>query len=48
MGEALEKSPVVVLQEMVAVPKSVGTTEQNEEEGLSSNMKIISIAPVPL
>ena len=46
MGEGLEKSPVMVLQETVAVPKSVGTTAQNEDEGLSYNTKSISIAPV--
>ena len=39
MAEGLEKSPVMVLQETVVVPKSIGTTEQNEEEGLSSNGK---------
>jgi len=44
MGESLEKSHVMVLQEMVAVPKSVGTTEQNEKEGLSSNRKSTSTA----
>ena len=47
MGEGLEKSPVMVLQEMVAVPKSVGTTEQNEEEGLSSNTCLLYTSPSP-
>jgi len=46
MGEGLEKSLVMVFQEMVAVPKSVGTTEKNEKEGLSSNGKSTPTAPV--
>jgi len=46
MGEGLEKSPVMVLQETIAVPKSIGTTEQNEKEGLSSNGKSTPTAPV--
>ena len=46
MGEGLEKSPIMILQETFAVPKSVGTTEQNEEEGLSSNGKSTYTAPV--
>ena len=36
----------MVLQEMVAVSKSVGTIEQNEKKGLSSNGKSTSTAPV--
>jgi len=46
MREGLEKNPIMILQETVAVPKSVGTTEQNEEEDLSSNTKSISTALV--
>ena len=32
--EGLEESPVMVIQEIVAVPESVGTDEQREEESL--------------
>jgi len=35
MGEGLKESPVMVLQETVAVPKFIGTSERMEEESLS-------------
>ena len=44
-GEGVRESPVMVLQETIAVPDSAGTDEQKEKGKLSFNGKII---PPPL
>jgi len=44
MREGLEESPVMVLQETVSVPDSVGTEEQQKEKGLNS-MELMHPAP---
>jgi len=46
IGEGFEESLVIVLQESVLVPDSVGADVQKEEEKLSSIKKVNLITPV--
>jgi len=46
IGEGLEESPVMVIQETVTVPKFIGTDEQREEESLRCKGEVCYPSPV--